>query len=139
MQIRFSILQQLKDPEFTVFIYCKLYTVHITISLSKCFPSISSGDRVGKVKMMEIDRCNITYTKIRHSLHSHKHFLSEFSCTYYTLQSHCTENSKQMFPEMKLQQNRHTDRGDLKIAHRYVNEAAQFHFWEYLNWISFAV
>jgi hypothetical protein len=44
---------------------------------------------VGKVKMMEIDRFNITYSKIRHSPHSHKHFLSEFSCTYilYTAKS----------------------------------------------------
>ena len=94
----------------------------------------SSGDRVGKAKMMEIDRCNITYSKIRHSPHSHKHFfIRTFMHLHYTLQSHCTENSKQIFPEMKLQQNGHSDRGDLKIAHRYVTKAAQFNFWEYIS------
>jgi hypothetical protein len=75
--------------------------------------------------------------------------------------THCKEDPIYVFPEIKLrglshnlhihvyvsdlyvpligppvfmQQNRHTDRGNIKIAHRNVNvgienEAAQFHFW----------
>ncbi len=37
---------------------------------------------------------------------------------------HCTENSKQTFPEMKL-------RGALVLNFCIYAEAAQFHYWEY--------
>ncbi len=42
---------------------------------------------------------------------------------------------------MKLQQNGHSDREDLKIAHRYVDmdKAAQFNIWEYISRIFFTV
>ncbi len=46
---------------------------------------------------------------------------------YHRLKMHCTENSKQIFPEMKL----HGLVPNFHI-HISVSEAAQFHFWESL-------
>jgi hypothetical protein len=45
---------------------------------------------------------------------------------------YCVQILKQIFPEMKLQQNRRTERWNISIAHRPMNveirnEAAQFH------------